>query len=309
MLKTKQWSTVLFRYRFLLIMLIALTMPPAVSSSAPTGNIVPLRLFKSVSDTSIVANSSDSSVILSKSGSYAAAPEIPLNQHITAYVKRFLQREQESLLKVQQRSSRYFVMIDSIFEKYDLPEELKYLAVVESELKTKVVSRSGAAGLWQLMPGTARSFGLKVTSKRDDRKHSYKSTIAAAKYLKTLYTQFGDWLLVIAAYNGGSGTVLKAIRKSGSRNFWQLQYALPMETRVHVKRYIGTHYFFEGEGGLTTLTKKETAAYMKQLARFKTEQQNNSIIALENQPTVEEPVTGIIPAVHTTKIGVGNSGE
>jgi len=97
-----------------------------------------------------------------------------------------------------------------------------------------------------------------VTRKIDERTNYIKSTHAAARYLNDLYDQFGDWLLVIAAYNGGAGNVMKAIRKSGSRNFWDLQYYLPAESRNHVKKFIGTHYIFEGQGGLCTLTKKET---------------------------------------------------
>ena len=108
------------------------------------------------------------------------------------------------------------------------------------------------------MPVTARLLGLKVTRKRDERTNYIKSTNAAALYLTDLYDQFGDWLLVIAAYNCGPGNVLKAIARSGSRNFWDLQYFLPAESRNHVKKFIGTHYIFEGQGGLTTLTKKET---------------------------------------------------
>jgi len=100
-----------------------------------------------------------------------------------------------------------------------------------------------------------------VNKKVDERKNYLKSTNAAAKYLRDLYKEFGDWLLVIAAYNGGSGNVLKAIKKSGSRNFWTLQYYLPTESRNHVKKFIGTHYIMEGQGGLTTLTKAETDAH------------------------------------------------
>jgi membrane-bound lytic murein transglycosylase D len=114
-------------------------------------------------------------------------------------------------------------------------------------------------GPWQLMPVTARILGLKVTRKTDERTNYVKSTHAAARYLNDLYDQFGDWLLVIAAYNGGPGNVMRAIRKSRSTNFWDLQYYLPAESRNHVKKFIGTHYIFEGQGGLTTLTKKETA--------------------------------------------------
>jgi membrane-bound lytic murein transglycosylase D len=108
------------------------------------------------------------------------------------------------------------------------------------------------------MPETARDYGLTVTKKRDDRRDYKKSTHAAAKYLNDLYDIYQDWLLVVAAYNCGAGNVNSAIRKSGSRNFWDMQYYLPTESRNHVKKFIATHYIMEGDGGLTTLTKKET---------------------------------------------------
>jgi membrane-bound lytic murein transglycosylase D len=183
-------------------------------------------------------------------------------------MKEFLKREKEALDKVKQRSAAYFKVIDTVFTKYGLPTELKYLAVVESYLKTNAVSRVGAKGMWQFMPQTARDLGLKITKKYDERTYLYKSTVAAARYLKDLYSEFGDWLLVMAAYNGGPGTVHKAIRRSGSRNFWALQYYLPAESRAHVKGFIGTHYYFEGEAGYTTLTKSETIAYKKALEAF-----------------------------------------
>lgn len=151
----------------------------------------------------------------------------------------------------------YFNTIDNILVKYNLPKELKYLAVIESELKPTATSWVGAVGPWQLMPETARILGLTVNKKVDERKNYQKSTKAAAMHLKDLYNEFGDWLLVIAAYNGGAGNVYSAIRKSGSRNFWKLQYYLPAESRNHVKKFIATHYIFEGQGGLTTLTKQE----------------------------------------------------
>jgi membrane-bound lytic murein transglycosylase D len=150
---------------------------------------------------------------------------------------------------------------------------MKYLAVIESDLKTTAVSRVGAKGMWQLMPGTARDLGLKVTKKYDERTHAYKSTVAAAKYLRDLYAEYGDWLLVLAAYNGGPGKVNYAIRKSGSRNFWVLQHYLPAESRGHVKRFIGTHYYFEGKGSITTLTKAEANAYKKAVAEYAALQQ------------------------------------
>jgi membrane-bound lytic murein transglycosylase D len=120
------------------------------------------------------------------------------------------------------------------------------------------VSWAGAVGPWQFMAGTARGVGLKVNSRVDERTDIYKSTHAAARYLTELFGTYKDWLLVIAAYNCGPGVVNSAIRKSGSRNFWNLQYYLPAESRNHVKKFIATHYIMEGDGGVTTLTKKET---------------------------------------------------
>ena len=118
------------------------------------------------------------------------------------------------------------------------------------------------------MRQTARELGLTVSGKVDERKNSYRSTKAAAKYLRALYKEYGDWLLVIAAYNSGPGVVNAAIKKSGSRNFWKLQSFLPGETRGHVKRYIAVHYFFEEVGSETTLTKAENTNYAKELQQY-----------------------------------------
>lgn len=219
------------------------------------------------SDTSIVQTSVDSSFAFAAPAE-SQAPQIILHRQAAKFMKEFLRKEGEMLSKVKGRSASYFRLIDTIFRKYGLPAELKYLAVVESYLNTRAVSRVGAKGMWQFMPETARDLGLKVSRKNDERTYFYKSTVAAAKYLKDLHKEFGDWLLVLAAYNGGPGTVYKAIRRSGSRNFWALQNFLPAESRAHVKRYIGTHYYFEGEGSLTTMTKSETLAYQKALDAF-----------------------------------------
>jgi membrane-bound lytic murein transglycosylase D len=151
----------------------------------------------------------------------------------------------------------YFDIMNNILSQHGLPTELKYLSVIESALKTYAVSWAGAVGPWQFMPATARNLGLRVTKKVDDRVDFYKSTHAAARYLTELYGIYNDWLLVIAAYNGGPGNVNSAIRKSGSKNFWDLQYYLPTESRNHVKKFIATHYIMEGDGGITTVTKKE----------------------------------------------------
>ncbi|TMI85853.1 MAG: lytic transglycosylase domain-containing protein [Bacteroidetes bacterium] len=198
----------------------------------------------------------------------ANAPKIRLSPYVAKFVKDYNRKNDEVLQSIKDRSAFHFVMIDSIFTKYHLPVELKYLAVIESELNDKARSRVGAVGPWQFMPSTARDLSLKIRGKYDERRSYSKSTVAAAKYLRDLYGQFGDWLLVIAAYNSGPGKVLYAIKKSGSHNFWAIQNYLPAETRSHVKRFIATHYYFEGDGGVTTLTKKETSAYKNALVDY-----------------------------------------
>jgi membrane-bound lytic murein transglycosylase D len=140
-----------------------------------------------------------------------------------------------------------FKLMDALFKRYKLPVELKYLAVVESELKQTAVSPVGAVGPWQLMPATAQLLGLKINAQCDERTHLYKSTRAAAIYLRDLHSEFRDWLLVLAAYNSGAGAVHRAIRLSGSRDFWRLQTYLPAETRMHVKKILATRYYFEQE--------------------------------------------------------------
>lgn len=190
------------------------------------------------------------------------ANNIRLNKQAALFVKDYIRRNDESLSKVKDRSVKHFDMMDSVFTRYGLPVELKYLAVVESELKSTATSRVGAKGPWQFMPETAKVLGLKITRRYDERTNYLKSTRAAALYLRDLHAQFGDWLLVLAAYNGGPGPVLKAIKRSGSRNFWKLQHFLPAESRGHVKKFIATHYYFEGQGSETTVTRAELMKLM-----------------------------------------------
>jgi membrane-bound lytic murein transglycosylase MltF len=166
------------------------------------------------------------------------------NKKEMKFVRSYIRRNDQCLFNVKKRSEVPFTIIDSVFNHYGLPHELKYLAVIESELKPAALSRVGAKGPWQLMPATASIFGLKMNSHGDERMNYYKSTRAAARYLRDLYHQFGDWLLVLAAYNGGPGPVFHAIHKSHNRNFWALQQWLPAESREHVKKFIATDYYF-----------------------------------------------------------------
>jgi len=181
-----------------------------------------------------------------------------LNPRAISFVQDYVQKHRKNLENLKSWARPYFDMMDAILSLHGLPKELKYLAVIESHLKVYAVSWAGAVGPWQFMPSTGRRMGLKVTNYLDERTDYYKSTHAAARYLTELYSIFNDWLLVIAAYNGGPGVVNSAIRKSKSTDFWTLQYFLPAESRDHVKKFIATHYIMEGEGGLTTLTRDET---------------------------------------------------
>ncbi len=171
-----------------------------------------------------------------------------VNPNAETYMQDYLQVHGKYLEQMKVTALPYFNLIDGILKQYGLPRELKYLAVIESDLKSNALSVAGARGPWQFMTYTAKDYGLKVNQFVDDRTDYYKSTNAAAKYLLSLYKDFNDWLLVIAAYNGGPGRVYAAINKSGSHNFWKLQYYLPEESRNHVKKFIATHYVMETSG-------------------------------------------------------------
>ncbi|RYY98982.1 MAG: lytic transglycosylase domain-containing protein [Chitinophagaceae bacterium] len=186
---------------------------------------------------------------------------VQLNPKAVSFVEDYMDIYAGKLNNMKSWGKPYFDLIDGVLAAHNLPTELKFLAVIESDLKTSATSWVGAAGPWQFMPQTARELGLRVTRKTDERRDYKKSTVAAARYLKSLYSEFNDWLLVIAAYNGGPGNVNQAIRKSGSRNFWDLQYHLPAESRNHVKKFIATHYIMEGDGSVTTMTKSERAEH------------------------------------------------
>ena len=167
------------------------------------------------------------------------------NDYVNDYVRKYLEVHNKTLNSVQNSSSKPFSVIDNVLEKKQLPKELKYLAVIESALNHKAVSRAGAVGPWQLMESTAKMMGLSVNRKQDDRTDWYKSTTAATKYLELLYGQLNDWLLVIAAYNSGPTPVQRAIDRTGSRNFWDIKEYLPKETQGHVLAFIATASIFE----------------------------------------------------------------
>ncbi len=169
---------------------------------------------------------------------------LPYNNIIRNHIHVYTVRQRRKFAAVLGLRDYYFPMIEDVFDSYGLPTELKYMAVIESALNPGVVNRhSGATGMWQFMYSTGRMYGLTINSIVDERKDPAKATHAAARYLKDLYQIYNDWILVIAAYNCGPGNVNKAIKRSGNKkDYWQIYYRLPRETRGYIPQYIAAVY-------------------------------------------------------------------
>ncbi len=164
------------------------------------------------------------------------------NKEVREFIKRYTVigvKESEAMLG---RTVLYFPIFEHYLRVYKLPEELKYLPMVESTLRPEVRSTAGAAGLWQFVPTAARHFGLKMEGGVDERLDPYRSTEAAVKMLAALYEEFGDWMLVMAAFNSGSGRVKKAICYANSKDYWVISKYLPVESRRYVPSFIAAAY-------------------------------------------------------------------
>ncbi len=239
---------------------LAQALEPVVKPSPPSPNETPALKSDAIAERGFkdlfTANS------YNVAGSYAAQ----INPQVMPFVQSYLRTHENRLMKMKGWALPYFNMMDGIMMQYGLPRELKYLAVIESNLQAYAISWAGAVGPWQFMPATGRRMGLRITHSVDDRTDYIRSTHAAARYLRELYSELGDWLLVIAAYNGGPGRVRTAIKRSGSTSFWRLQNYLPEESRMHVKKFISTHYIMEGTGGQTTSTAVEWANHQSNMA-------------------------------------------
>ncbi len=190
--------------------------------------------------------------------------QFQLNPKAVSFIQAYMEKQGPSLLKMKTWARPYFNLYDQILIANGVPVELKYLSVIESSLNSNIVSWAGAVGPWQIMPEEAKRLGLKLLP-TDERTDYEKSTQAAATILRESYAEFGDWLLVVAAYNGGAGRVRQAMKKKNTKDFWELQYELPLETRNHVKKFIATQYVFESDGNLTTLTQNE--AFQKETSK------------------------------------------
>ena len=171
---------------------------------------------------------------------------VEYNSSLESVINRYLKRHKSTMEKLMAVSQFYFPMFEERLDKYDIPLEMKYLAIVESALRPRAKSRVGATGLWQFMFATGKMFDLEVNSYVDDRMDPLAATEAACAYLSKLYDIHGDWDLALASYNSGPGNVSKAIRRSGgSTNYWNIRKNLPRETAGYVPAFLATMYLFE----------------------------------------------------------------
>lgn len=169
---------------------------------------------------------------------------IPLtyNEHVQGFIDLYVSKRKEQIGRMLGLSEYYFPIFEKAFADAGIPDEIKYLAVVESALNPHAVSRVGATGPWQFMYTTAKGYGLTIDNYIDERKDPQAASQAAAAYFKKAYDQFGDWLLAIAAYNCGMGAVSRAMQRTGSSDFWAVRPYLPRETRNYVPAFIATAY-------------------------------------------------------------------
>ncbi|MCK9450690.1 MAG: LysM peptidoglycan-binding domain-containing protein [Bacteroidales bacterium] len=169
--------------------------------------------------------------------------DLTYNKHVKSFIELYANRKRELTSRVLGLSYVYYPMFEELLDRYDIPLEMKHLAVVESALNPTAGSHMGAKGLWQFMYGTGKVYDLKVTSLVDDRYDPYKSTEAACQHMLDLHAIYGDWLLVLAAYNSGAGNVNRAIRRAGgTKNYWAIWPFLPRETRGYVPAFIAVNY-------------------------------------------------------------------
>ena len=171
---------------------------------------------------------------------------VEYNATVERFIRLYLKTRKDGISDLMDKAKYYFPIFEERLDKYNLPLEIKYLAIVESALEPNSRSHVGAKGLWQFMYNTGKQYGLNVTSYVDERSDPIKATEAACKYLESLYATFNDWDLALAAYNSGPGNVSKAIRRSGGlRNYWNIRQYLPAETRGYLPAFYATFYIFE----------------------------------------------------------------
>lgn len=183
------------------------------------------------------------SVYIDRLSRIPAIMEMPYNEIVRKFIDMYAGRLRNQVSFMLSACNFYMPIFEEALDAYNLPLELKYLPIIESALNPSAVSRAGASGLWQFMLATGKMYGLESNSLVDERRDPIKATWAAARYLKELYAIYGDWNLVIAAYNCGPGTINKAIRRAnGKTDYWDIYNLLPKETRGYVPAFIAANY-------------------------------------------------------------------
>jgi len=169
--------------------------------------------------------------------------DLVYNPYVKQYINVYTKQRRQQMSRMMALAAYYFPVFEEVLDQFNLPLELKYLALVESALNPKAKSWAGATGLWQFMYNTGKEYNLKVSSYVDERMDPYRATVAACEFFEKSYSVYGDWSLVLASYNSGRGNVNKAIRRSGGkRNYWQIRRFLPKETRSYVPAFIAVCY-------------------------------------------------------------------
>lgn len=227
------------------------------------------------------------------------------NQYVKDYIELYAYKKRALTERVMGLAKIYFPMFEEHLDRFNMPLELKYLAIVESALNPEARSRVGATGLWQFMYGTGKMYDLNVSSFVDDRRDPIKSTIAACEHMNDLYKMYKDWLLVLAAYNSGAGNVNKAIRRSGGKmDFWQIRPFLPLETRGYVPAFIGVSYVmtYAAEHNLRAVSPRINhyeidTVTVKDLLTFNQISQNINVPVEDLQFLNPSYKAGVIPAV------------
>lgn len=231
--------------------LVVLMMPSIVGHTLEAGNFSPIPGAEITDDPAdsdpfayFPVYSDDEYKVKMQNATSGFQIPVTYNSYVRAFIHVYTLQKRDLSERILGKKDIYFPIFEQTFAKHGLPDEFKYLAVCESALNTHATSRAGAVGLWQFMKATGKEYGLTINNYVDERRDPHKSTDAAAHYFKKMYRKYGDWLLVIAAYNCGPGNVNKAIRRSGGkRDFWSIRKYLPRETRGYVPSFMACVYW------------------------------------------------------------------
>lgn len=211
-------------------------------TTARAGTVFQADSLSPKKDTIAVVPTVPDSLLMQRLAGLQKTIPLPYHPVVQSYVDYFAFRKPSYTRTMLERIPLFFPLYEKMLAQYDMPDELKYLSIVESALNPRAISHAGAGGLWQFMPGTGREMRLYQDEYVDERMDPVKATEAACRYLRDLYTMFGDWHMALAAYNSGPGKVKRAMRRSGGNSFWTVYNHLPKETRAYVPQFIAIAY-------------------------------------------------------------------